>query len=57
MAGIKKKKTDGKITDHEKKKTPMANKETDQKKCSRKKIKLKKQKNDGEKMDSDNDEL
>jgi hypothetical protein len=52
-----KKKTDGKATDHEKKKTPIANKEKDQNKMLPGKTKLKKQKNDGEEMDSNDNEL
>jgi hypothetical protein len=55
-AGNKKKKTDGKTTDHEKKKTPNANIEKYQYKVLPGKIKLKKQKNDGEETDrEDND--
>ncbi len=48
LAGNEKKKTDDKTTDHEKKKTPIANKEKHQYKVPRIKIKLKNQKNDGE---------
>jgi hypothetical protein len=57
LAGNEKKKTVGKTTDHEKKKTPIAKKEKYQDKVLPGKIKLKKQKNDGEEMDSDDDEL
>jgi hypothetical protein len=43
--------------DHEKKKTTIANKEKYQNKVLPGKIKLKNQKNDGEEMDSNNNEL
>jgi hypothetical protein len=56
LAGNEKKKTDGKTTNHEKKKTPNANKEKDHNKVVPRKIKLKK-KNDGEGTDSYNNEL
>ncbi len=51
------KKTDGKTIDHAKKKTPIANTEKYQNKVLPGKIKLKKQKNDGEETDSNDDEL
>ncbi len=57
MAGNEKKKTDGKTMDHEKKKTPIANKERYQNIVLPGKIKQIKQKNDGEEMDSNDDEL
>jgi hypothetical protein len=50
LAGNEKKKTVGETTDHEKKLTH-------QNKVIPGKIKLKKQKNDGDEMDSDEDEL
>ena len=53
LAGNERKKTNGKTTDHEKKKTPIANKD----KMLPGKIKLKKQKNDGEEMDSNNNDF
>jgi hypothetical protein len=57
LAGNEKKKTDGKTMDHEKKKTPIANKERYQNIVLPGKIKQIKQKNDGEEMDSNDDEL
>jgi hypothetical protein len=57
LAGNEKKKIVGKITDHEKKKTLIANTEKYQNKVLPGKIKLKKQKNDGEETDSDNNDF
>ncbi len=57
LAGNKMKKTDVKTTDHEKKKTPVANKEKYQNKVLPVKIKIKKIKNDGEETDSNDDDF